>query len=175
MFGQSAGAGSLDYYSLAYYNDDPIINGFIQESGNGLNPIQSAATAKQDWYEVTANLGCGNAASADQAAVLACMRALPDTTILQSLTTTSASFGPAVDGVRVFDNNTERIAAGQLIQRPILLGNNDDEGGFLQPAVQGELGVPLPQALLDLLALMDFTCPEQTAAQLRLDNNIPTW
>jgi carboxylesterase type B len=61
LFGQSAGAVSVDYFSYAW-TSDPIVAGFISESGTAIGLGQTtAANAEALWYEVSATLGCGNA------------------------------------------------------------------------------------------------------------------
>jgi cholinesterase len=72
LFGQSAGAGSIDFYSYAY-TSDPIVSGLILESGTTslgtFTPEETAAS----WYNVTTALGYGNATS-NQNAFIHCMR-----------------------------------------------------------------------------------------------------
>lgn len=60
IFGQSAGAVAVDYLAYAYA-DDPIVNGFIQESGNAFSfPLNNMSTTLRNWYSVSTELGCGS-------------------------------------------------------------------------------------------------------------------
>ena len=60
IFGQSAGAVAVDYLAYAYA-DDPIVHGFIQESGNAFSfPLNNISTTLRNWYNVSAELGCGS-------------------------------------------------------------------------------------------------------------------
>ena len=69
IFGQSAGAVAVDYWAYAYPHD-PIVNGFIQESGNSFSfPLNNMSTTLKNWHNVSAELGCG--ASGD---TIDCMR-----------------------------------------------------------------------------------------------------
>lgn len=175
IFGQSAGGASLDFYSLAYYDNDPIVNGFIQESGNAIQlPPMSALDASQSWFKVTTYLGCGNTTSV-QSTVVDCMRGKSTNEILQALSATSATFGPTVDGKTAFSDSVQRAADGKLIHKPILIGNTNDEAGYVQTLIQASTGLFLPQSVLDTFTLTLFTCPARQAAQDRLDNNITTW
>src|SRR3954471_24678407 len=62
------------------------------------------------------------------------MRTKPFQDILKAMKTSGqtgmASFGPTADGKVVFDNYPERLASGNFIKAPILVGNTDDEGGL---------------------------------------------
>ena len=59
IFGQSAGAVAVDYLAYAFA-EDPIVNGFIQESGNAFSfPLNNMSTTLKNWYNVSAELGCG--------------------------------------------------------------------------------------------------------------------
>lgn len=60
LFGQSAGAVAIDYWSFAYV-ENPIVSGFISESGNALSfPVNEENVTVSDWYNVSATLGCGS-------------------------------------------------------------------------------------------------------------------
>lgn len=69
VFGQSAGSVSVGY--LAYsYPDEPIVAGYIMESGtpHSWTPL-SPTLAAQHWYNVSSALGCGTTGD-----VLSCMQ-----------------------------------------------------------------------------------------------------
>lgn len=73
LFGQSAGATSIDYYSYAW-TSDPIVNAFIAKLGvsnSFFNPAPSNNT--KAWYGPTQALRCGDA-SAGVTFTVACMR-----------------------------------------------------------------------------------------------------
>ncbi len=60
IFGQSAGAVAVDYLAYAFA-DDPIVHGFIQESGNVFSfPLNNMSTTLGNWYNVSSELGCGS-------------------------------------------------------------------------------------------------------------------
>lgn len=57
LFGQSAGAASIDFYSYAW-TSDPIVNGFILESGTTqVIPPLNETTSAAIWYNMTSQLG----------------------------------------------------------------------------------------------------------------------
>ena len=180
LFGQSAGGASVDYYSFAY-TSDPIVNGFIPESGVAANPnvpAQSNTTAAGAWFNVSSTLGCGNSSS-NATDVLACMRTKNYTSILGAIPTSSSviggsSFGPTVDETIVFSNYLARGAAGNFIKRPVLLGNTNYEAGLFQ-TVAAAAGLHYPAAYWNAFNLLGFTCPAATRANISVANNVPVW
>lgn len=175
LFGQSAGAASVDYYGYAYASD-PIVAGLIVESGttqlSGL-PF-SQATSATAWYEVTESVGCGNATT-NATAVLACMRALPYDTILDAVPTSGLSsifsgFGPTVDNITVFANYDEQTPASI----PMLLGSNDYEAGTWKTQLALD-NVTYPDYLWDEFNLAGFTCLMGERANLSIAAGNPTW
>lgn len=183
LFGQSVGGAAQDYYSLAWYNDDPIVNGFILESGTALTTKPSQPEKGYDaWYKASNKLGCGGQLS-DQDKLLSCMRSKSVTDVLSAISgapglesvLAATQFGLIVDDIVAFDNNTERFAAGDFIKRPVLLGNTDDELGVIQPVIHAAAGVPAPQAVIDLVNAQGFDCPISRRAAYSVQAGVPTW
>jgi carboxylesterase type B len=179
LFGQSAGGASVDYYSYAW-TSDPIVAGFISESGTAIGlgqvtPDQSAAL----WYNVSAKLGCGDASS-DGATVLLCMRTKNYTSILEALTlsgiTGSTGFGPTTDNVVVFSDYLNRSSAGNFIKKPMLVGNADYEAGLFRAvaALEG-LASQFPDIYWVYFNLLGFVCPAAARANISVANGVPTW
>jgi cholinesterase len=176
LFGQSAGAASIDFYSYAW-NSDPIAAGFIAESGNvfgwGL-PNSKAATAAA-WYNVTTTLGCGNASS-NQATVLSCMRQQNYTAILNAIPTAAGTTGilgffvPTVDDTVVFANYSQQTPA----KVPMLIGNNNYESGLFRTEFALD-GIFFSDAFWDDFTLQEFTCPCGIRANASVAANNPTW
>lgn len=130
LFGQSAGGGSVDYYTYAW-TKDPIANAFIPQSGTATsfaNPPPLNNTAA--FINGSIALGCGDG-SAGLDAALACIRTKPFTDVLAATKVTDplravlGNFGPTVDGKVVFNDYTKRAEQGNFIQRPYLTGNNN--------------------------------------------------
>ena len=172
LFGQSAGAASIDYYSYAW-TSDPIVNGFIAESGVSTSFSSPApADNTNTWYGLTQTLGCGGV-SAGVVATLACMRGKSMAEILAA-SATAAPFGPTADGKTVYSDYTTPGTSGKFIKKPMLLGNNDYEAGIIK-VLFGSMG--RTQSLLQwaILNLQTFTCPVSNAAQYRTSNNVPVW
>ncbi|KAH9886160.1 Alpha/Beta hydrolase protein [Xylariomycetidae sp. FL2044] len=127
LWGQSAGAWSVNYYGYAY-PDDPIVAGLIADSG-GSDAFSSGDPS--NFSAVAEQAGCGG--GLDAGSELACMQNI-DTATIQGLAsnTTGASFGPGPDNVTVFTNNTERALEGLVAKLPAIIGTNSREGsGFV--------------------------------------------
>jgi cholinesterase len=180
MFGQSAGGSSVDYYSYAW-TADPIVAGFIAESGTVFSPNTQASPAASaaSWYNVSGNLGCGDATS-EPAAVLSCMRskdwqdvqnAIPTSTGLSSPT---GNFGPTIDNVVVFSDYLQRSVAGNFTQRPLLIGGADNEIGLFRPLF-GLQNVTFTDAEWAFLNFDIFTCPISYRVLASVVHKAPVW
>ncbi|KAL2075539.1 hypothetical protein VTL71DRAFT_482 [Oculimacula yallundae] len=176
LFGQSAGAASIDFYSYAW-TKDPIVAGLIPESGNviGWGLPNSKGLAATAWFNVTTTLGCGTASS-DSATVLECMRGKNYSDILGAIPPTTGTagilgyFGPTVDGEVVFANYSSRTPA----KVPMLIGNNNYEGGLFRTQFALN-GLFYPDNFWDAFNLQAFTCPTGIRANLSTAAGIPTW
>lgn len=136
IFGQSAGAASVDYYNYAYA-EDPIVKGLVMESGTALIPQGNDATGSNFSF-VASNVGCGGLAS-NADAELACMRKVPAKTIEDFVAKYSdsggspgLSFGPIPDGKSVFADYKQRALDGK----------------------QAKIVSSIPQAAIQFLTLM---------------------
>lgn len=130
LWGQSAGAVSVDWYNHAY-KEDPIVNSLMQDSGSALIPLINTQAAGTSFSKLAGYMGCGNLSAT---AELNCMREIPATNItaflLYAVTNTSLSFTfyPIVDNVTVFDDYTDRTLSGNFSKVPALINTNEVEG-----------------------------------------------
>ncbi|TAQ85359.1 hypothetical protein B7494_g6327 [Chlorociboria aeruginascens] len=168
LFGESAGGASVDYYSYAW-TADPIVAGFIAESGT-VAPA-TAASSSAIWYNVTSSLGCGDALTPDQGSVLACMRSKDFNEIASAAT---ASFSPTIDGTVVFGDYAARSLAGNFIQKPMLIGFNNNEGLYLK-VTNLNVGVDLPNLYYTLGQYVIIMCPIVARAATNVAHKLPTW
>jgi cholinesterase len=119
LFGQSAGGGSVDIYSHAW-TDDPIVHGFIPQSGTALMISKTQNEALKTWYKLSNALGCGDEKS--NSTTLECMRSIPWEVIRNS--TASLGFGPIHDEKVVFANYTAQGELGKFIKKVSKLRDN---------------------------------------------------
>ena len=180
LFGQSAGGSSVDHFSYAW-TEDPIVAGFIAESGTVFTPgtPKSADSVTQTWYNITASLGCGNANSGNASGVLNCMKNLNWQTVQTASIKSqsgglSSGFGPSVDNIVVFSDYANRSAKGNLIKRPLLIGSNNYEAGLFK-VIYGLMNVTYPEAEWDFLQTSLFTCAISERALASVFNKVPTW
>lgn len=116
IWGQSAGAASVDFYNYAY-PVDPIVSGLIMDSGTAFIPIGGDRTGSNFSFVAT-EVGCSSSDNPNRQ--LACMRRLSTATVQNFVaryaingSTPALSFGPIPDNKSVFANYTERALAGQ--------------------------------------------------------------
>jgi len=136
MWGQSAGAQSVDIQNFAY-PDDPIVSGFVCDSGSVyLNSLYSEDVGHTNFSSVASHFNC----SGDAAAELSCMRSISSMDIEAYLksysdsgTTPSLAFDPFPDETIVFSNYTEQYLSGHLSTAPAIFGTNLNEGTSPQP------------------------------------------
>jgi carboxylesterase type B len=177
LFGESAGSRAVDIYAYAWADaKDPIINGFICESGsapwtegNKWNP--------QVWYSLSERLGCGGVEKGNE--TMTCMRQKPFGDILQASKSGPSKpelfrrFYPVTDEKVVFSDYDKRAAAGQFVQKPLLIGNNDNEYG-LQGTIAKIQGKPYSNKTI-LYGNLGYICSAKVQAQRRMDKGIHAW
>ena len=121
MANASAGGSSVDYYSYAW-TEDPIVNGFIAESGTAFILAADNASDYSGWYNISQTLGCGGEDAGNQ--TVQCLREADATDLINAVgEQASASNGlssiyvPVADGKVVFSDVKNRSAAGEFIKR----------------------------------------------------------
>ncbi|RKF72381.1 Acetylcholinesterase [Golovinomyces cichoracearum] len=175
LFGQSAGAASIDYHTYAWASN-PIVSSVILQSGSayswGLPSSQSATT--KAWFETSSKLGCGDAAS-PRDTLLSCMRAKSTNEIFAAFPSDSADpilgpFVPTVDNTVIFANYSQKKPA----DIPMLLGSNDYEAGLFRTefAIKGLI---LPESFWTDFNYQEFTCPCSDRANASLRMKSPLW
>ncbi|KAK5954473.1 hypothetical protein OHC33_004195 [Knufia fluminis] len=180
IFGQSSGGVAVDWWSYAY-QEDPIVHGHISHSGNAFSfPLNLPNVTLKNWYNVTAQLGCGSTGE-----TLECMRQADWVAIKNATAKVRPSLGgsplrsipalyPVADNVTVFTDYLDRAQRGDFSKLPYLLGNNDYEQGYYKiPAYAA--GTKATEAQGDQFLLESFTCPNAFEAQNRKEHGVPVW
>jgi acetylcholinesterase len=100
LWGQSAGAVSVDNYNFAY-PDDPIISGLIMNSGSSLLPLISGDTQQTNFTVVARHFVCN---STNPETEIDCLRDISSIDVERFLkgysndgTTPALSFVPVID------------------------------------------------------------------------------
>jgi cholinesterase len=128
IFGESAGASSVDYYSYAWLHEDEIVNGFITQSGTAMMtgpfaPKDKKTRAKEGWFNMTQTLGCGGKekgystlACAQKATFEQIQAAMPKAAGFEGVV---GFFGPTYDDEVVFENIYDLGQEGEFIKKVI--------------------------------------------------------
>ncbi|KAJ7448494.1 Alpha/Beta hydrolase protein [Mycena latifolia] len=171
-WGESAGAIAIDYLNFAF-PADPIVQGFIMESGTALFPLatKTSATAQVNFAEVASQLGCG---ALDAVAQVDCLRGVPWEAIEALLAANATlSFLPVPDEHIVFANYTARYGTGALARVPAIIGTNQHElNALVQHGVPGQ---PVNQSAVDATADGAFLCKAAATAALRQAQGLTTY
>ncbi|CAN8104550.1 unnamed protein product [Discula destructiva] len=126
LFGESAGAYSVDIYSFAWA-EDPIVNALLSESGSAMRtggPLVGLAhqlDGYAKWYNVSQQLGCGGPEMA--ATTLDCMRQKTADEVLSAAGEVATGgilqpdFNPWIDEKTVFTDIRERALNGNFIKK----------------------------------------------------------
>ena len=137
IWGQSAGAESVDYHNYAFY-EDPIAHALFAESGSCL-----AFGSGDDWTHsnfsfVAKNLGCDY--PTDGMKELQCMQSLDYNDLINFMgqytdngTQPAIHFSPIPDEKIVFSNYTARYQSGMVTKAPMIYSSVANEGGSLSP------------------------------------------
>ncbi|KAF2417115.1 alpha/beta-hydrolase [Tothia fuscella] len=189
LFGESAGAASIVLTFRLAWTKDPIVNGFILQSGTYqlgsliefIGTIENGRNHTARWLAAANKAGCGEAGKSTAEHALQCMQAKSWKDLLSSVSpagiTSSAgglgNFSPIPDGKVVMTDYKARAAAGNFIKRPMLVGNNQNEGSIFL-IILG-LKVPLNSPIYSQLSTSTFTCPSASAAAARAAQKIPVW
>jgi hypothetical protein len=155
----------VDYWSYAYLSD-PIVHGFIEQSGTAAVSDFSPYDNTAQWFTVSSILGCGGS----EAGIIATAFCL-QTRSWQSISAAAAAlaFSPTIDEKLIFSDYTARAASGLFVRKPYLIGNNDYEIGNYQ------VFIPFTPGLAEVANLLGFNCPARDATKYRSDAGVPVW
>ncbi|OSS52963.1 hypothetical protein B5807_02591 [Epicoccum nigrum] len=174
LFGQSAGGMAVDKYTYAY-PEDPIVRGFIAQSGAAVGG-SSSDFAHSNFTYLAGQVGCGQAGDD---ALFACMQKANASTIISVLNTYNAtqnggrslSFQPAADNSTSFSNYTDRALRGRFARLPTLFSQVDNEGASLVSYVPTGPN----QSAVDAFTRSIATCPQAQGALARRTFGVPVW
>lgn len=141
IWGQSAGASSVDYHNYAYW-DEPIAHAIFAESGSAYPG--TAWRDNSNFTFVASNLGCSYPNNATQE--LQCMQKVDynkiinfmgqyqdNSTLHPSTPQPPLTFSAVADERLVFANYTQRYLEGFVSKVPMIYSSVANEGGSLQP------------------------------------------
>lgn len=129
IWGQSAGALSVDQHLKAYATELPLpFRAAIMSSGQtsfGLLASPSPSDGKE-WSALASAVGCANSTGG-----MDCMKKISPEDLVEAMSKHSISCGPELDHVTVWGSPAELWNSGQVTRVPILTGTVAEEGRSL--------------------------------------------
>ncbi|KAL8787346.1 MAG: hypothetical protein Q9195_007805 [Heterodermia aff. obscurata] len=164
LWGQSAGAASVDMLQFGVFARDPIAKGMIIQGGPALLDLHAASDPQHQGFSYLAQaMGCRTATPEEE---LACMRTINPARIehfLQNHTDSAATptlnFVPVADGQTAFDPEQYFAMgkAGNFSKTPMIIGTDREEYAQLVPLLPGQ---PAPNlTYIHKETLLVFQCP----------------
>ncbi|KAM3421964.1 Carboxylic ester hydrolase [Cercospora zeina] len=179
IWGQSAGAASVDIHNYAFYND-PIARGFFAQSASIIAFLPSVPDATHSNFTFVAkNVGCDF--PTNFTAELECMQQVDYNDMINFMgryqdndTQPAISFSTVADEKLVFSNYTERYLQRRLTRAPMIYSSTANEGGSLSgyPADDPQSGINQTQADQTTLQIL---CGAAKSGALRQGLGLPTY
>jgi carboxylesterase type B len=136
IFGESAGAVSVDALITSEKPGTPLFRAAIMQSGQisvSAPPNNTLITAA--WTSLASALGCPSGKGS-----LKCMKGKSATAIESVVSHSALSFGPTFDNVTYVSDREEARVKHQIANVPVLIGNDDQEGMFKDPTLLQSFG-----------------------------------
>jgi acetylcholinesterase len=175
LWGQSAGAVSVDNYNFAY-PEDPIVSALIMNSGSSFLDLTSRDPEHTNFTVVAENFGCRGSNATSE---IDCLRQVDFKKILSFLkarsdngTTPALTFNPIIDNRTRFANYTARALAGNYTKKPAIIGTTVDEGTVFLP--YNKTYGP-DKALADQFTINYFVCTVAQTTHDRYASNTTTF
>jgi cholinesterase len=172
LWGQSAGAASVIYYVYSWW-EDPIISGFISDSGVGQDSTSAPPTT--NFTFVASELGCADLSPSEE---LICMRKVSASDLEDYLasygnsgTQPALRFGPVPDNVTLPYSFTDRALSHKLPSIPGIFGTNAQDGVPFAPYNPDGPNTTLAERA----RLSTFYCPSNYQIELRQRTNLETF
>lgn len=173
LFGQSAGAASVDSYTYSWASD-PIVSGFLMESGAAGFGEALPSDNAEGWYNVSATLGCGTNTTANSSEILSCLQSKEVWELLDAMDSSSFTFNPSVDNITGFADYPALSREGKFAQLPIVTGNNNFEAG-IYIEVYALINETESYNYWENHDNTTFACPAGARANVSASHGLPTW
>jgi len=182
VWGQSAGAISVDYLNFAF-PEHPIATSFFAQSGSVFLDITSPDQVQSNFTFLADNLGCSTDNDTER---LSCMRNVNfvdienflgryrDNSTLVDPTQPELLFAPVTDEKLVFSNYTQRYEEMAYANLPTIYSSTAMEGEALVPYPENPAVAGPNQTLANGTTLAAFLCPAALSSMLRSQVNETT-
>lgn len=177
LWGQSSGAGSVDLLNFAYPND-PIVSGFISDSGSVFLNNQKSDPNFSNFSYVASQLNCS---SKNANTELSCMQNASyeriEAIILayEEAGNNPLKFVPFVDNISIFANYSDRYALGAISDRPAIFGNNLREGYEVVIWPENPKTTAPNATVANTYTDYAFLCPAMLSTDYREGLGLPTF
>jgi cholinesterase len=122
IFGESAGGGAVDFYAFAN-EADPIVHGFIAQSGSAFTRGIAEDNNLDVWYRMSEKMGCGGKEAG--AKTVDCMRGKGWQDVMKNVQggprVPGETFGPIFDEKTVFRDYDTQAKQGKFIKKVIFM------------------------------------------------------
>ncbi|PYH45992.1 carboxylesterase [Aspergillus saccharolyticus JOP 1030-1] len=179
LWGQSAGAMSVDYHTYAFW-DNLLARATISQSGTALKTTPATDPSHSNFTFVAKHLGCDF--GEDGAKELDCMRRVPVERIQEFVgqygdakTEPTMTFAPVADEKVIFADYAARAAQGYLANTSAIFSNCANEAAPLYPFPSTNVSAGPWQAGVDTVTLRDWLCPTAKASVVRHQAGLKTW
>ncbi|XP_072174325.1 acetylcholinesterase-like [Diadema setosum] len=127
IFGESAGAASVDFHLLSQGSRD-LFSQAIMQSGTSLSPWAFRHDPETDRQEALGLGSCVGCDQTDSQQLVDCLRTVESNVLMEAFWQVYPRSYIRVDGVFLEDTPANLMAAGSFKNVPILAGYNSDEG-----------------------------------------------
>ena len=176
LWGQSAGAISVDYHNFAFW-DNPISHASFSQSGTAIKALEAEDRKHKNFTFVADHLGCNF--PEDKDAELRCMQGVPTDDILNFVNHYNGSdkliFLPVADEKLIFSNYTDRALNGYLSPNPAMFTDVANNNATLVswPSANPAAGPNETAVIQGTLA--DWVCPTAGTSILRTKAGLLTY
>lgn len=164
IWGQSAGAQSVDFHAFAW-PDNLLAQGIFAQSGVAVKPQSFKDVRGTNFTSVALGLGCSTATAKSE---LKCMQKASVSNILTWVAQHGGDlhFGPTPDGETIFDDYADRMAQGRYAKVPIIISNAANEEASLVAFPSDTEAGPDPTTTNEE-TMRRFICPSAKSSSLR--------
>lgn len=168
LWGQSAGAISVDYHNFAFW-DNPLSHASFSQSGTAIKALETEDYKHTNFTFVANQLGCNF--PEDEDAEMRCMQDVPTDDILNFVNhyngTEKLTFLPIADEKLVFSNYTERALNGYLSPNPAIFTDVANNNAALVTWPSANPAAGPNETVVTQGTLSDWVCPTAATNILR--------
>ena len=176
LWGQSAGAISVDYHNFAFW-DNPIAHASFSQSGTAIKALETDDYEHTNFTFVANQFGCN--VHDDEDAQMRCMQDVPTDDILNFINNYNGfeklTFLPIADDKLVFSNYTDRALNGYISPNPAIFTDVANNNAALVPWPSANPAAGPNETAVVQGTLSDWVCPTADTSALRTKAGLLTY